>query len=132
MLRLTGKPRNWFETVLMSVGFPLLLIALVLAAATPSARSISSSIIDVSGQSVVAAEGAVRAPAMGTSHVIIDLSGWELYLYGATGRLLSYGLSPAISMLSVATYLVTVPRIISWSPPALPLHAPYHPQAPPS
>lgn len=130
MLGLNGKLRNCFETMLKGVGFPLLLVALVLAAGMPSARSFPSAVPGKMVQSFIAGEGA-HAAAMRASPVLVDLSGWELYLHSATKGLSSFALSPSAGTLSVAGNAAAAHGMASQPPPPLRLRVPYRPQAPP-
>ena len=130
MLRLNGKLKNCLETMLKGIGFPLLLVALVLAAGMPSTPSFPSAFSGKAEQSFIAGEG-VHSAAMRTSPVLVDLSGWELYLHSANEGLSSFALSPSVGTLSVAGDVAAARGMALQPPPALRLRVPYRPQAPP-
>ena len=93
MLRLSGKPRNWFEAALVGAGFPLLLAALILASATPSAYPYPPALVETHAQTLDAGDGASEATAIRSSKETVDFVGWELYLHSATDGISSFGLS---------------------------------------
>ncbi len=130
MLRSSGKPTGCFETMLKSVGFPLLFVALAFAAILPSARSFPAVDSDTPRHSFIVGEG-THAATVRTSPVLLDLSGWELYLHSATEGLSSFGLSPVVGTLSLAGGGAAEVVMASQPPPALPLRISYNPQAPP-
>ena len=130
MPNLNGKLRNCLATMLKGVGFPLLLVALGLAVAMPSAGSGPSAFSGKTERSFIAGEGA-HAAAMRASPVLVDLSGWELYLHSATEGLSSFALNPSVGTLSVAGDVAAARGMAPQPPPALRLRVPYRPQAPP-
>jgi hypothetical protein len=117
--------------MLKGIGFPLLLVALVLTAGMPSGQAFPPAILDKTEQSVSAGDG-MYAAVVRTSPVLVDLSGWELYLHSATDGLSSYGLNPSTGTLPAAGDGVAGAGMAPQAPPALLFRAPYQPQAPPS
>lgn len=130
MRRLSGKPRNWFETALVGAGFPLLLVALVLAAATPSAYQYPPALVDTHAQTLDAGGGESEATAIQSSTEMVDFAGWELYLHSTTDGISSFGLNPANGQSPAIVRGAAGSRLASVAV-ALPIRASYQPQAPP-
>ncbi|MPY75664.1 MAG: hypothetical protein GEU87_15545 [Alphaproteobacteria bacterium] len=128
---MSGKPRNWFEAALVGAGFPLLLAALILASATPSAYPYPPALVDTHAQTLDAGGGASEAMAIRWSTEMVDFVGWELYLHSATDGISSFGLSAAGGRLPAAARGVAESRL-AVAAAALPAHMSYQPQAPPS
>lgn len=131
MLRLSGKPRNWFEAALVGAGFPLLLAALILASATPSAYPYPPALVDTHAQTLDVGGGASEATAIRWSTETVDFAGWELYIHSATDGISSFGLSAAGGRLPTAVRGVAGSRL-AVAAAALPVRMSYQPQAPPS
>lgn len=129
MLRLSGKSKNWFETALVGAGFPLLLVALILAAA-PSAYRYPPALVDTHAQTLDAGGGVSEATAIQSPTETVDFAGWELYLHSITDEISSFGLSPASSRLPAIMRGAAGSRLAS-AAVALPIRASYQPQAPP-
>jgi hypothetical protein len=129
MFRSNGKPKNWFATTLVGAGFSVLLVALVLAAATPSLGSFPAA--DTPEAQAVAQEGAPETAELRTSPVTVDLAGWELYLHSAEVGLSNVGLAPAGGSRPAAVRFAVADGP---APAAVPLlfQAHYRPQAPPA
>lgn len=130
MLKRNGRPRNWLEPALRGVALPVLLFALVLAAAMPSTGSVPPALSDRFDQSFIAGEGSYPT-ALRTAPVLADLSGWELYLHSTTDELSDYALRPSVGTLSIPGDIAAGAGMASQSPPALRLCTSYQPQAPP-
>lgn len=131
MLRLSGKPRNWFEAALVGAGFPLLLAALILASATPSAYPYPPALVDTHAQTLDVGGGASEATAIRWSTETVDFAGWELYIHSATDGISSFGLSASGGRLPAAVRGVAGSRL-AVAASALPVRMSYQPQAPPS
>jgi hypothetical protein len=131
MFRLSGKPRHWFATTVVVVGRPLLLAALILAAATPSSRVYPSFVVNAADEASAALDGMLGAVAFRTSEVAIDFAGWELYLHSTDAGLPSVGLVSAAGALPRAKRIATGPDPGTAGTP-LPIRGHYRSQAPPA
>lgn len=130
MSRMGGKPRNWFEATLIGVGFPVLFVALVLAAATPSARAFQSAAFDMAQKAAAGGSGTCDDFAVHPSRALADRTGWELYLHSATME--TPGLAPSPAGLPLSSHQRSVVRPAAAPVVPLPLRISYRPQAPPA
>ncbi len=130
LFRATGKPTRWFATMLVGIGFPVLLVALVLAAATPSSRIYPPSSGNGADEQGAAREGLPEVAAVGTSPVAVDLTGWELYRHCFEMGIPNVGLVPAAGMLPAAERVAATAYLMPVRV-SLPVRMHYRPQAPP-
>ena len=131
MFRSSGKPKNWFATTLVGAGFSVLLVALILAAATPSLGNFPAAAADTPEAQAVAQEGAPESAELRTSPVMVDLAGWELYLHSAEVGISNVGLAPSGGSRPATVRFAAADGP---APAAVPLlfQAHYRPQAPPA
>lgn len=131
MFRLRGKPKNLLATSLVGVGFPMLLVALVLASAMPSSRIYPPFVIDAAEELSVVWDEAREVAAIKTSPVLVDLAGWELYLHRAEICLSSVVLTLTGDALSTSASRASGTYPMA-AVPSVAVGAHYQPQAPPA
>ena len=122
MVRLTGKPKNWLASIFIGAGFPVLLAALLFAAATPSAELYQS---PIAAEEQAAPEGMPEAASLTTWPMTVDLAGWEFYLHSDDGGISTVGLPPTGSALSAAAG-----QVIAGFPAPMMVPLPVRPQYP--
>jgi len=129
------KPRTWVEAIGLGIGFPLLVVSALLAAANPASRAFPTPSFDgpelSRGASDPAAEPAPYHPAQ---RATVDFAGWQLYLRSATPETESSGFAlPAVSdPRSVAPRGVRQLWTVLPSTAILPNLIAYRPHAPPA
>lgn len=141
MSRMSAPPKNGFGALRLGVGFPFLLLALLLAQVNTPARIFFVTSVDLAARSLEARERAPEASAMRPTsqsaprvpakRATIEPAGWRAHVYGAPLGFTNVGLIAAVDLLADATRAAPgIWPVSAASASSIP--HPYRSQAPPS